>query len=600
MENSTKNRLPALNGKQWSVLLALLLTMVALGIGLGYLLFAKNSQPYAPEMHHEAHPQKHSEVGSTTDEIWTCSMHPQIRQNEPGICPICEMDLVPLKASTSDDPLVLQMTKEAVKLANIQTSIIGLESGKSGKVIRLTGKVHADERNASSQVAHLAGRIEKLLVNFTGEQVFAGQKIAEIYAPELIAAQQELLEAINLQEFNPSLPESVRQKLRYWKIDEATIQQIESTGKVQETFSIYATKYGVVSKRRVAVGDYIKQGESLIDLIDLSKVWVLFDAYEEDIAEIKIGNQIEFTASTISNKTFKAQVTFIDPLVNSETRTVSIRTEISNENNLLKPGTLVYGELNKVRRLKGKPTVPKTAVMWTGNSSVVYVKLQDREIPSFQFREVEIGEEIGNGYQIIKGLKKGEEVVTYGNFTIDAAAQLNNQASMMNKDVLLKKEEEKGTPNFQSITADQFKEQLSVLAKSYISVKDAFVETDANKTTQLIEDFLVKLEGVDMKLLQGEAHVFWMKQYNSMLTHGRKIQVLQDIEKQRSQFSFVSDALITAIHAFGTKGDALYVQHCPMAFDNEGGDWLSDEKQINNPYFGDKMLRCGVVKKQLN
>ncbi len=600
MENSTKNRLPALNGRQWSVLLALLLTMVALGIGLGYLLFAKNSQPYVPEIHHEAHPQKQTEEGSTNDEIWTCSMHPKIRQNEPGICPICEMDLVPLNASTSDDPLVLQMTKEAVKLANIQTSTIGLESGKSGKVIRLTGKVHADERNASSQVAHLAGRIEKLLVNFTGEQVFAGQKIAEIYAPDLIAAQQELIEAINLQEFNPSLPESVRQKLRYWKIDEATIQRIESTGKVQETFPIYATQYGVVSKRRVAVGDYIKQGESLIDLIDLSKVWVLFDAYEEDIAEIKIGNQIEFTASTIPNKKFKAQVTFVDPLVNSETRTISIRTEISNENNLLKPGTLVYGELNKVRRLKGKPTVPKTAVMWTGNSSVVYVKLQDREIPSFQFREVEIGEEIGNGYQIIKGLKKGEEVVTYGNFTIDAAAQLNNQASMMNKDVLLKKEEEKGTPNFQNKTADQFKEQLSVLAKSYISVKDAFVETNANKTAQLMANFLVKLEGVDMKLLQGEAHVFWMKQYNAMLTHGSKILALQDIEKQRSQFSFVSDALIISVNAFGTNGVALYVQHCPMAFDNEGGDWLSEEEQINNPYFGDKMLRCGVVKKRLN
>jgi len=171
---------------------------------------------------------------------------------------------------------------------------------------------------------------------------------------------------------------------------------------------------------------------------------------------------------------------------------------------------------------------------------------------------------------------------------------------MMNKDVLLKKEEEKGTPNFQGITEDLFKEQLNVLAKSYISVKDALVETDANKTIKLIEDFLAKLEQVDMKLLKGEAHVFWMEQYNIMLTHGRKILIMEDIEKQRAQFSFVSDALITSINAFGTKGSMLYVQHCPMAFDNEGGDWLSDEENIRNPYYGDKMLKCGVVKKRLN
>lgn len=600
MKKSTKNILLTLNGRQLSLLLAFLLAMVALGLGLGYLIFSKNSQPSIIEPQHEAHQAEQSEEenqSSSEKEIWTCSMHPQIRQNEPGICPICEMDLIPLDAPTSDDPLVLQMTKESVKLANIQTSIIGLESGKSGKVIRLTGKVHSDERNASSQVTHLAGRIEKLLVNFTGEEVFAGQKIAEIYAPDLIATQQELLEAINLQRFNPSLPESVRQKLRYWKIDEATIQRIESTGKVQETFPIYATKYGVVAKRRVAVGDYIKQGESLIDLIDLSNVWVLFDAYEEDVSKIKTGNQIVFTASTIPNRTFRSKVTFVDPLVNSETHTISVRTEIANENNLLKPGALVYGELNKVQRLKGKLTVPKTAVMWTGNSSVVYVKIQDQEIPSFQFREVKIGEEIGNGYQIIKGLKKGEAVVTYGNFTIDAAAQLNNQASMMNKDVLIKKDKIDKVPNYQNETPQAFKQQLNQVANGYIELKDAFVATDASQAMGKATALKDLYEKVDMAIVKGDAHLYWMDQLNSLTAHTQNIIESEDVEYQRKQFGFISDALINAISAFGTEGNALYVQHCPMAFSNEGADWIATEEQIQNPYFGDKMMKCGIVKK---
>lgn len=580
--------------KMWIYISFASILMLGLGLGIGYFIFSNPPTLVGHEEH------QHNDVQSNREsEIWTCSMHPQIRQNEPGICPICEMDLIPLESNTSNDPLVLQMTEEAVKLSNIQTSIIGVESGSTGKIIKLTGKVQSDERKASSQVSHVAGRIEKLYVNFTGEEVMVGQKLADIYAPDLITAQQELLEALKMQEFNSGLAETVRQKLRYWKISDSAIRRIEDTGRIQELFPIYASENGVVAKRRIAVGDYVKQGESLFDLMDLSKVWVVFDAYEEDLSEIRIGNRIEFTASTIPNRTFKSNITFIEPLVNPDTRTISVRTEISNKNGQLKPGTLVYGELNKVRMMKGQATVPKTAVMWTGESSVVYVKLDSMEIPSFQFREVEIGEEIGNGYQIIKGLEKGEEVVTYGNFTIDAAAQLNNQVSMMNRNVSLKKDEE-GTPSFISETPDLFKEQLNRLINKYFPLKDALVETDAEKAKNSLDGFLSELEKVDMKLLKGDAHMFWMEQYNIMSTHSKKLTVLDDVEKQRIQFGFVSDALITSLNAFGTKGEALYVQHCPMAFDNEGGDWIAKEEGIRNPYFGDKMMKCGLVKKSIN
>jgi len=597
MDNS--NNKTDLAPSKWGAIVAASLIALCVGLILGYLFFSKmpaQSSDKSNEHQHDA--SQAPQTGNSPAETWTCSMHPQIRQNEPGICPICEMDLIPVESGNSNDPLVLQMTEEAVKLANIETSTIGIASGKTGKVIRLTGKVQSDERNASSQVTHVAGRIEKLYINFTGEEVYAGQQLADIYAPELIAAQQELLEALKIQEFSPDLPEAVRQKLRYWKISDATISRIENTGKIQETFPIFSAENGIVSKRRVAVGDYIKQGESLFDLMNLDNVWIIFDAYEEDLSEIRIGDRISFTASTIPNRTFKTNVTFIDPLVNPETRTVSIRTELSNENGLLKPGTLVYGELNKVRLMKGQLTVPKTAVMWTGKTSVVYVKLPESEIPSFQFREIELGEAIGNSYQILEGLKKGEEVVTYGNFTIDAAAQLNNQASMMNRNVSLKKEESLGVPNYQKVTPDAFKTQLNDLVITYLVLKDALVQTDADNATSAAEKFLPKLEAIDMKLLSGEAHVLWMKQSNIMLKRAKKIAISNDIEHQRVQFGFISNALITAIAAFGTQNKELYVQHCPMAFENEGADWLSDEEAIRNPYYGDKMMKCGLVKKQ--
>ena len=228
---------------------------------------------------------------------------------------------------------------------------------------------------------------------------------------------------------------------------------------------------------------------------------------------------------------------------------------------------------------------------------MVYVKVPDMEIPSFQFREIELGESTGTSYRIAGGLKAGEEVVTYGSFTIDAAAQLNNQASMMNKNVKLKKEANDAIPNFQAETPSEFKQQVNDLANAYIQLKDAFVLTDADAAATVAKEVVGKVESTDMTLLKGDAHIYWMQQLNALQAHSKKITELQEVEDQRVQFGFLSESLIAVVQAFGTEGTALYVQHCPMAFDNEGGDWLAKEEQIQNPYFGDKMMKCGLVKK---
>ena len=281
--------------------------------------------------------------------------------------------------------------------------------------------------------------LKSCLLVFTGAQVNKGQKIARLYSPELISAQRELLEALKLQTFNPGLLEAARNKLRYWKIGNATIENIEQKGTIQETFTVYADETGIVTNRRVSVGDYVKQGQPLFDLMNLRKVWVLFDAYEGDLTAINIGDKIAFTTPSIVGKTFKTRVTFIDPIINSNTRVTSVRTEIQNSKNSLKPEMLVYGTLQSKSSATTLLSIPKSAVLWTGKRSVVYVKVPDLTVPSFQFREVKIGEAQGDSYQVLDGLELGEEIVTYGSFTIDAAAQLNNQASMMNRNVKSKK-----------------------------------------------------------------------------------------------------------------------------------------------------------------
>ncbi len=581
---------------------SILILFLALIAGFAIAWFVKpiingSDKTASPVEMNAVHDHQGESMDDAGEQIYTCSMHPQIRQNEPGSCPICGMDLIPLTSNTSNDPLVLEMTEEAVKLAQIQTQIVGQGVESTGKAIRLSGKVKVDERRTSAQVAHVPGRIEKLYVTFTGEKVSTGQKLADLYAPELISAQRELLEAQKLKDINPGLLEAARNKLRFWKIGNATIESIEKNGTIQEIFSLYAQAPGVVSKRRVSVGDYVQKGQALFDLIDLNNVWVVFDAYEEDLANISVGNRISFTTSSHPTREFKSRVTFIDPMIDPQTRVAAVRTEVRNTSGLLKPEMFVSGELSAGASGKTQLLIPKSAILWTGRRSVVYVKLPENEIPSFQYREVELGERMGNSYQIVSGLESGEEIVVNGSFAIDASAQLNNQASMMNKDVLIKKMEEGDQlPDFTVETPAEFKDQLSNLANAYLKLKDALVDTDTEIAGREAEKMQQELAEVNMALLPNDPHIYWMKQLEALQIHGDKIVTIKNVEEQRKQFEFLSEALIKALKVFGVSDETYFVQHCPMASNNRGADWISDAREIRNPYFGDKMLTCGTVK----
>lgn len=563
------------------------------GLGAGYLIFGRQ----ATDTHDHETPSMET---TASEEIWTCSMHPQIRQNEPGDCPICGMDLIPLgSGGASDNPLVMEMTREAVKLANIQTTAVGAAGSENAKRINLTGKVQADERLASSQVAHIPGRIEQLFVTFTGETITKGQKLATIYSPELVAAQRELIEAAKWKDTRPQLLEAARTKLRYWKIPDAAIEQVEQSGEIQPTITILADQGGIVLKRRVSVGDYVKEGAVLFDLASLNRVWILFDAYEEDLPEIRLGDQVEYTVAALPNRTFKARISFIDPVINPQTRVATLRAEAANPAAQLKPEMLVRGTIRAdAPAPKGALSVPKTAVMWTGPRSVVYVEVAGANVPSYEFREVTLGDAIGDRYLVLSGLDAGERVVTNGAFVIDAAAQLNNMASMMNRNVR-RAGAEAEVPDYSEQTPQAFRQQLMNIVDRYLPLKDALVATDAGQAAGASDQLMAALEQVDMSLLAGEAHNYWMQQQTALKAHGHQLQESASIEEQRRQFSFFTNALVETLTAFGAGGDSLYLQHCPMAFNNEGADWLSREEAILNPYFGDEMLTCGIVKSTL-
>jgi Cu(I)/Ag(I) efflux system membrane fusion protein len=362
-------------------------------------------------------------------------MHPQIKQDKPGDCPICGMDLIPLQSMQAEgddiDPNEIMMTESAAKLAEIQTLFVS--KGTPQKSIYVQGKIEVDERNISVVTARFNGRIEKLFVNFKGQKVAKGEKLATLYSPELVSAQKELIEALSMKETHPSLYKAAVSKLKLWDLNQKQIEAIETNGEPMLYFDVLSPISGTVTMRHVAIGDYVKQGETLLQVTDLSEVWVMFDAYENDLPWIKLNDKVSLNFQAIPGKEFSGKVNFIDPFLDAKTRVAQVRVELNNKNEVLKPEMFANGIINStIAAGNSHLLIPKSSILWTGKRAVVYVKVQDRESPSFIYREITLGAEAGNFYVVADGLSEGEEIATNGVFKIDAAAQLQGLPSMMN------------------------------------------------------------------------------------------------------------------------------------------------------------------------
>ena len=579
------------------------LGILAVGLLLGWILFGSSSKPEAEH--------NHSEV-EESNQMWTCSMHPQIMQPEAGDCPICGMDLIPSEAGA--DGLAadeFKLTENAMALANIQTTVVG-KGNVEGNTIKLSGKIAENEEANAVQVSYFSGRIERLNVSFTGEEVRKGQLLAAIYSPELYAAQQELITAASLKESQPALYKAVRNKLKLWKLSENQINQIEETQKVKENFPVYATVSGTVAEKLVEQGDYIKQGQPLLKIANLNTVWGNFDVYENQIDLFKKGQEVMITTNAYTNKEFKGKVDFIDPVLNTKTRTVTLRVVLNNKDDVFKPGMFVTANIEGVKnKNKEALSIPASAVLWTGERSVVYLKTNPDQ-PVFEMRDVTLGNQIGNEYEVLEGLFAGNEIVTNGTFTVDAAAQLQGKKSMMNKDgskVMTGHEGHLGMDNNSSnkVTdhtnmnerlevSEKFQQQLNSVYNEYINLKDALVKEDSKSTSTSASTLLNNLTKVDMKLLSdNKAHNHWMSLEKEIKSSATSISETSDIKAQRDHFKHLSSHLINAVQLFGVN-EKVYLEFCPMADNNKGAFWLSKEEKVINPYFGDAMLTCGEVK----
>ena len=578
---------------------------------------------------------------------WTCSMHPQIRQPKQGKCPLCFMDLIQASSEGGDiGPRQISFSKEATKLMEIDTTAVQRRFVTSE--IRMVGKIDYDETRVKHITAWVPGRIDRLYVDFTGIKVEKGDHLVYLYSKELLEDQRALLAAIaGAERIRPESSnfadrlksanvEAVRTRLRLRGLTDEQIAEIEKAGEPLTHLTIYSPIGGIVIEKKATEGMYVNTGTHIYTVADLSKLWVMLDAYESDLSWIRYGQGVEFSTEAYPGEVFKGKISFRDPVLNAKTRTVKVRVNVENPYGKLKPEMFVRAVLRaKVAQggavmepdLAGKwicpmhPSIvksqagacdicdmdlvvteslytavgepnepplviPASAPLITGKRAVVYVKVPDKEKPTFEGREVVLGPRAGNYYLVKDGLEEGEIVVTNGNFKIDSALQIQAKPSMMSA-----KSEREALE-----VPDEFLGQIWGLVEKYLSLQDKLAGDDKDGAAGAAGQTAEALSAVDMGLVTGQAHDLWMGNSMKMRSALNAIKGAAGIEPMRKGFETLSNELIAVIGQFGVpRTGTLYKSHCPMAFDNKGAYWLQTDEDIRNPYFGASMLKCGEV-----
>ncbi|MCF8056660.1 MAG: efflux RND transporter periplasmic adaptor subunit [Desulfocapsa sp.] len=656
---------------------------------------------------------EHDHGGET---IWTCSMHPQIQLPEPGQCPICFMDLIEVKKESSENLQSLRQVsfdRRARKLAEVEVQAVS--RGKAATEIHMVGKIDYDETRVGTITSWVNGRIDKLYVDYTGSRVRRGQAMANVYSPELLTAQAELIQATaefkrTEQSENEIIRKTAsrtlaasREKLRLLGLSEKQLRAIEKQGKPTDHITLTAPLSGIVIQKDVNEGMYVKTGSTIYTLADLSKVWVVLEAYESDLQAISLGQQVRFTVESYPGTAFQGEVAYIDPLVNERSRTVRVRLNVDNKDGKLKPGMFVRAVSSSAvaRNPEDAPLlIPVSAPLITGKRALVYVQ-PPRQPGTYIGREIVLGPRQGSHYQVKSGLKEGELVVTRGNFKIDSAIQLQARPSMMNpyfeestdsassyptlfvsrlnllnnlfaelsKEVHEQNHDAYDTAlkNFNStlatIDADGLEEEdrlswqelsmllgsdiillreaendgevervYTTLAEHFHQLRLHFSLNDTvaaragsselrDKIGRLLNNYLLLEQHLAADNLKGareeiialtplaDSLVAALHETGEDLASTLAASVAEDMSKLtsaetlseiRTVFYQLSQSFIRIVETFGSDGKSpWYIHFCPMANDNKGATWLAPSEEINNPYFGAMMLRCGEVRKQL-
>lgn len=443
-------------------------------------------------------------------------------------------------------------------------------------------------------------------------------------------------------ELTKAILDSSRKKLELWGILPVQVKELEKRGSVSDHMTIYAPVGGTVVKKFAFEGKYVKEGERLYTIADLSQVWVFLDAYELDMDWIHYGQTVEITAEAYPGEVFKGRISFIEPFLDEMTRTVKVRVNVPNPDEKLKPGMFVRAIVHSRATASGKlyepdlagkwicrmhpeiireepgtcdicgmelvtseefgflalapkddpeekpMVVPASAVLLTGKRAVVYVE-EDRDgKKAYIGREIVVGPRAGDYYIVKSGLKEGEKVVVRGNFKIDASLQILAKPSMM----LRREERAEGKLKLDKAHYSQ----LSMVLKEYLKLQSALAEDSAEDAIESLQKLKAHTKHISAEGLQGEVK----QEFEECLGEVREALVpeAKELGELRKLFATLSEAFVDFVEKFGHKEpEALREVFCPMALGEKRAFWLQSGEKVKNPYFGKEMQECGEIKK---
>lgn len=585
--------------------------------------------------------------------IYTCPMHPNIRQPSPGRCPICGMELVPASSAggASLDEFAVHIEPAQRRLANIETAEVKSETLSAP--LRTIGAIAIDESRQATIAAYVDGRLERLFADYTGVQIKKGDHLAIIYSPQLFGAQAEYLEARRasqaaagslpaVRQAQEALAENTLHRLREFGMTDEQLRQLEQNGEPQSRLTIYAPQGGTVVEKLAVEGNYVKAGDPIYRIADLSTVWLMLKLFPADAAMVRFGQRVEARVQSLPGETFVGRVAFIDPTVDPENRTVDVRVELTNEQGRLRPGDyaeariqLPIGPKGDVydAELAGKwispmhpqivrdepgqcpicgmdlvPTseygyaaepvpqpesvyVPRSAVLLAGGNSVVYV---ETEPGRFEIRPITIGPILEDRIVILDGLKAGENVATSGNFLIDSQMQLAGKPSLIDPTrAIANKEERKGPLQFEEIAITRVDgeagKKLEQLYAAYFQVQKALA-ADQTPPADAAQQVAASARDLTDAIALPEPSRKLAEEVATQAEHLHHM----DLAAARKAFKPISHAIVTLATQVRSAESQQSFTHffCPMV-PGGGGDWLQAGGELLNPYFGSEMLRCG-------
>lgn len=410
--------------------------------------------------------------------VWTCSMHPQIRLPQAGTCPICSMPLVPAGGSSTTENSMLELSEHARAMASVET--VPVQRRPMQRAIRVVGKVQYNETTLANITTRVEGYVERLFVDYTGIEVKAGDHLVEIYSPDLVLAEQELLLALGSQQ-NAPLVASAKRKLLLWGLTPQQVDDLVRDKKVSDRITLFSPIRGTVTDKMVVQQAMVKPGEMLYRLANLESVWVYLDVYESELPWVQYGQTATVESEAYPGRSLTGRVWFISPVLNEETRTVRVLLNIDNTDRTLKPGMYVSAVIRAELLADGHPAptgveaqwscpmhplvilpkagqcpvckmnlvqipgtpvgkhaagpaplaVPVTAVLDSGVRKLVYV-----EKSKGQFAPVEIttGPRTDDAYPVLSGLSEGDRVAVRGSFLLDSQSQIRGLPSLFYKE----------------------------------------------------------------------------------------------------------------------------------------------------------------------